>query len=385
MPLPILPIVLGGGALLFLLSKKKDGGTQVRTSSPYGTSTTEVPLTQADLSIRTPGFVPQSTGFQGVPLEWQTQIMNVLKELTVNEKGEIIGPVKAEAIQKATGVAANLTQEGHATAAQSLRNYANKAAKFVPASTPEETPPLATLGSVMQTTIQNALKFERDPGRLRMLARQVRDSFPSDRNAIAASEMLDALASQLESQQVQGKVLQEIDKVLQAPAQEILRKAEEVIPQIVPEISKIPASVPVPEIAIPQAIPATRSPIEVKADAVARHLIQVQAKYPVITASKGREDKSLIKSYQGMVGLTQDGLAGPGLVLSLAKNGVGTLPLVMYWPKSATSKNVAAFRSEVFKVATQREQEGDPMTANALRVSAAREKGQGGIVGALLS
>ena len=175
MPLPILPIVLGGGALLFLLSKKKDGGTQVRTSSPYGTSTTEVPLTQADLSIRTPGFVPQSTGFQGVPLEWQTQIMNVLKELTVNEKGEIIGPVKAEAIQKATGVAANLTQEGHATAAQSLRNYANKAAKFVPASTPEETPPLATLGSVMQTTIQNALKFERDPGRLRMLARQVRD------------------------------------------------------------------------------------------------------------------------------------------------------------------------------------------------------------------
>ena len=100
--------------------------------------------------------------------------------------------------------------------------------------------------------------------------------------------------------------------------------------------------------------------------------------------AKGKEDKGLIHKFQSMVGEKQDGLPGPGTTLKLALNGrVSNLPLVMYWPRSATASRVLQYRTDVRNVAAQARAAGDTSRAAALELSAQRERGQAGIVGSM--
>jgi len=97
-----------------------------------------------------------------------------------------------------------------------------------------------------------------------------------------------------------------------------------------------------------------------------------------LSAVKGSENKSLVRKFQQLEGVSADGLTGPG-TLALAGKYVGNLPLVMYWPKNANMSNVEKYRTALLALAEKADRSGDPVRAANLRASAAREQGQGGI------
>lgn len=145
-----------------------------------------------------------------------------------------------------------------------------------------------------------------------------------------------------------------------------------------PKPAPAPPKPPAPNAAAPTPAPAWQPDANADARKLALHLVSVETAFPSIKAAKGKEDRKLVKAYQKKVGLVDDGMAGPATMLHLARQGVGALPLVFYWPKTATAKNVTAYRDELLKMA---DRAINPALANALRVSAAREKGQAGIIG----
>lgn len=138
----------------------------------------------------------------------------------------------------------------------------------------------------------------------------------------------------------------------------------------------------VPSIPVPAAPPMPKSPTELAADAMVRNLKAVQQSYPFPTAH-GKEDQSLVKRFQGLANTTADGMAGPGTLVLAAVNGQSDLPLVPYWPKSATATNVLKYRADIQQVAARARAAGDLSGAAMLEASAARERGQGGIVGTM--
>ena len=133
----------------------------------------------------------------------------------------------------------------------------------------------------------------------------------------------------------------------------------------------------------PQPLPAPMSPVEQAAAAMAANLLSLQKSFGM-PGAKYKEDKGLVTRFQSMVGEKTDGMPGPGTTLKLALNGrVGNLPLVMYWPRSATASRVLQYRTDVRNVAAQARAAGDTSRAAALELSAQRERGQGGIVGSM--
>ena len=154
-------------------------------------------------------------------------------------------------------------------------------------------------------------------------------------------------------------------------------------PMKAPTATTVPSTpTSVPSTATPLPEPAAKTPVEMAADAVAKNLLAVQARYGM-PGAKGKEDITLVKRFQAAVGETQDGMVGPGTMARIAQNGVSTLPLVMRWPKSATSAKVIEYRSVLNKLADQADAAGDEARASELRASAARERGQAGIVGSM--
>jgi hypothetical protein len=100
--------------------------------------------------------------------------------------------------------------------------------------------------------------------------------------------------------------------------------------------------------------------------------------------AKGKEDMNIVSRFQGLAGLgTPDGKAGPGTLAAAAKVGQSALPLVMYWPKSATANNVLAYRDVLRQMAASARAAGDTTRAAELEQSAATERGQGNIVGSM--
>ena len=124
------------------------------------------------------------------------------------------------------------------------------------------------------------------------------------------------------------------------------------------------------------ALPAVTVPSS--AQAVATHLLALQAKYGM-PGAKGKEDKTLVKRFQADNSLSQDGKMGPGSTALLAKLGVGNLPLVMYWTKGSGQAGLQKYRDTVNKIASDADLGGNKPLADAIRASAAREKGQGGL------
>jgi peptidoglycan hydrolase-like protein with peptidoglycan-binding domain len=140
------------------------------------------------------------------------------------------------------------------------------------------------------------------------------------------------------------------------------------------------------ETTFPTSLPGAVPPVTVKPDdpahmarELALHLSTLQLGLGGAKQAKGKENKTLVRSFQKGAGLTADGEAGPATLIAVARRGVGTLPLVMYWPKGANAKTVAAYRTALRAIAA----EAPAQEAEALRYSANRERGQGGITGPL--
>jgi hypothetical protein len=122
------------------------------------------------------------------------------------------------------------------------------------------------------------------------------------------------------------------------------------------------------------------SPQQNAAAALNRHLASLQEKYGM-PGAKGHEDTEAIKLAQAAMGTGADGKPGPGTTLLTAEFGQSNLPLVMYWPRSATATRVLQYRRDVLAVAAKARGMGLESKAAELEASAARERGQGGIVG----
>lgn len=139
------------------------------------------------------------------------------------------------------------------------------------------------------------------------------------------------------------------------------------------------APMSVPATASPRPDPKPKTAIEVNAESVATHLRALQSKYGV-SGSKGKQDLTLVKRFQSAVGGVADGLPGVNTILALARNGVGQLPAVMYWPKTGTkAKDLPAFRTQVVNIAKTARAAGNATLAAALEASAARETGAAGL------
>jgi len=333
-------IVLLGGAVVFLLAatsgKKKTAATT--TSAESGNT---------------------------LPQEQQVQLALALQNLKANANGGVDGPVDSSAIAQANTLAASFEEKGYLTAANVLRGYAKQAAAWVPTKTQVT---VTGLDAATLEKINRALQFEGSPKVLREIAASLR-SHPLGNTAEAQNLilMLEAMATQKEAQAKTSDAIIEIDKAI--------KKAEPLV------IVTPPVDIVVPVTPTPQPAPKAKTPREIAADTMITSLSRVQSQYATVKAAKGKEDKSIVSKFQKLAGLKQDGLTGPGTLLAAAQAGITqVLPLVMYWPKSATAKNVLAYRSALLTEADKAESTGDTMRASALRNSAARERGQAGIV-----
>jgi peptidoglycan hydrolase-like protein with peptidoglycan-binding domain len=128
----------------------------------------------------------------------------------------------------------------------------------------------------------------------------------------------------------------------------------------------------------------TMTPVESAAKMVVDNLNQVQAAAGGnAKTAHGKENTSLVMNFQKLAGLTADGKAGPGTVKALASIGHQcNLPLVMYWPTSANAKSVETYRADLLTIAATFDSVNSTCAA-AVRLAASKERGTGGIVGAM--
>lgn len=138
-----------------------------------------------------------------------------------------------------------------------------------------------------------------------------------------------------------------------------------------------PTSVPArPQPARP---PAAKSTREIAGDAMVTHLLALQKKYGV-KGSKGKQDVTLVKRFQKEVGGVADGLPGVNTMLSAAQAGIGTLPKVMYWGKTATrNRDLPTYKTNLGAIAQKAQSLGLATLAAQILQSAAAEDGSGGL------
>ncbi len=175
--------------------------------------------------------------------------------------------------------------------------------------------------------------------------------------------------------------------LLDAPAQAPATPSPQIVldtPSAIPAVvapTAAPATPAPGTVPIPQAAPVAKTAVQIAASNMAVHLKQIQRARGGAKQAKGHEDTNIIKRFQKADGQKQDGLPGPGTLLASARHGVSILPFVMYWPKSATKTRVLRYRSDLNALAQQATAAGDTVRASQLSKSAARERGQAGIVG----
>lgn len=117
-----------------------------------------------------------------------------------------------------------------------------------------------------------------------------------------------------------------------------------------------------------------------KANQLSAHLNALIASRGGVAGAKGKEDTSLVQAFQfaaGLSGSQADSKYGPGTAKLLAQYN-GDVPIVFYWPKgSLPNSAVPPYRQALENIALEAEKIGDLERALKLRLSAAREKGQG--------
>jgi len=308
-------------------------------------------------------------------------MMKSLRDLTVNDDGTVSGPVTAEAVQRATTVAAQIEMAGFPDAANGFRQFIQRAAAKVPSPPKDKQIQLPGIPQSTVDQINRQVNLERDPAKLQKILDAVR-AMPTSPQRDLLIEMLSQAIQQTQAAMVLADTLKKTDEVLRSPG--------------LPPVSTLPAPIvsdPTsvqPSATFPMTVTAKGPAPEVPDTQEARRAFNVanSLRNIVVTngndvrKAKGKEDKGLVTSFQRAEGLTADGKTGPGTVLKMAKY-VGDIPYVFYWPVSATAKNVNAYRATLQEMADAHENAGRPGIANKLRAAASRERGQAGIVGSM--
>jgi hypothetical protein len=323
-----------------------------------------------------------------LPEKFATLLARALNDMTVQDDGHVKGPVTAESIQRATTVAAQLEQGGFPQAANALRAYISMAAKKVPSPPIDKQVRIPGVSPAIVEQVNRALKLERDPTKLRAVLDGVK-KLPASKERDALVEMLGEAIKQTEAALIMAQALSETEETLASPG---IPQPRQPTPTI--EIPLEVTASPPPRPATPPPGPGgiQRAPAEPqlpdtaelrRAINVSNHLRNLQQDVGNDPKKmKGKEDKGQVVAFQKQEGITADGKAGPTFMTKLAKY-TGNLPLVLYWPKSATQNNVFTYRENLRNMADIHERAGRVSLANALRASAARERGQAGIVGTM--
>lgn len=328
--------------------------------------------------------------------------------------GKLSGAADADAIRSASQLVGTLQAMGFEEAAAALRKYVDEAAKSV--KTPASAAPIAKaapagLTQEQRDYIARVMSLEREPNKIALLIDWLRKLSPSaERDTMI--QMAQALALQLAAAQSTAVTMNQIDQVIQAPsATEVQQASAQPLPPAYvptssptpspkpqasspslitsPGIANIPGQGPpslpetplvVPSRPIAQPVPVPATPVELAAKAMIANLLSVQKQFGV-SGAKGKEDKNLVKKFQTLAGTTADGLAGPATLLFAAGKGAVELPLVYYWPKTATATTVQQYKTGLEKIAAKFDQMNRSAEAAVLRASLARENGQSGITG----
>ena len=311
------------------------------------------------------------------------QYAAVIQELGLDSSGRMSGPTSKEAVQRATFFESVLQNAGFPEAAKQLRILIRQASANIPTPPASKAPPLpAGVPAWLQEQITRSLALERNPQKLRQLitALQSLPNADTDPKIKSAILMIEAAIEQIELQQSNAQAIKETEDVLKQPD---LIRSPGFVPQTAvytPPVAPTPTNpISVPKVPEPQPAPPVKTDVQRAAEAVALHLTSLIKRYTTVSAAKGNEDKMLIKKFQRLANLKDDGLVGPGTMLAMAKAGATSLPPVFYWPRFSTAKRVYQYRTDLNNLANTYDSRGQRGAANALRISAANEKGQGGV------
>jgi hypothetical protein len=352
-------------------------GVQVPTTFVPPTIQPSTPI------ITTPPFVPPPTA--GPPVmtaAMKKQIDTVLRALGIDPSTNQFVSVPTEAaIQAATLLSAQLEAQGFHDAAQRIKLWAIAArAQLKPK--PPIVEPTPAIPDWLRERVDAALKLERNPRVLRLLANELKKLPAANTPEVKALiGMLEQTAANAEQALANAQTATEIENIMVTTPPDFTIPPPTVTPPIITPPVITPPVITPPIITPPQVLP--KSERQMAAEEMVRNLLMVQGSGSVIDvrSGKGKEDQSLVRRFQALDGQKTDGKAGPGTLLSAARAGVCRLPLVQYWPRGATSKKVTEYRSNLRSIAATKL----PNCRVALEDSATRERGQAGIAGPMPS
>lgn len=376
-------MVMGGLAILALATLGKSQGAggappQLPAGGGKSPGLPGIP-TGTPVNVRPIGPLPVT-----LPEDLAELVAKALRDLTINDDGSVSGPVTAEAVQRATTVAAQVENAGFPDAAKSFRAFIQAAARKVPSPAPDKQIKLPGVSPAIVEQVNRAIQLERDPRKLQAILTSLK-TLPASAERDALIEMLGETIKQVEAALVMAETLKKTQEVLDSPG----------LPPL-PSTRPTPVTETVPEVVITAPRPQTPpfvppkpasevadTPEARRAVNTANHLRNlIVDQGGDVKKAKGKEDKSLVMAFQKGESLTADGKTGPGTVLKMAKH-TGDIPLVFYWPVGSTAKNVNTYRSTLRDMAEAHESAGRPGIAAKLNAAASKERGQAGIVGSM--
>jgi hypothetical protein len=231
MAFPVIPALLGAGALLFVMTGKSSAATS--PSAPYKVAPPD-------------GSSPAKIEPKPAPKNWkemseslQAQVASALGQLGVSPAtGELTGaPVTADAIKLATQTAALCESQGFYDVAKDLRRWAEQAAKAVPtppAAAPmkEQAPP--GLNPAQVEALVRTLTLDRDPKVIQGVIDTLK-KLPQSPQRDYFIGMAQALMLQLQAAQSTTQTMQQIDEVIKSPTvAEVVTAVKPLPPVIVP-------------------------------------------------------------------------------------------------------------------------------------------------------
>lgn len=361
-------LLAGLGILALATTGKKGGAVPPPPGSPPGGGGSA-----SDPIVNTPaGPIPAA-----LPKSFHDMLVKSLQDMNVADNGSFSGPVSPEAIQRATTVAAQLDAAGFGDAANALRAIIERAKTQVPRPTPDKQVPLPGVSQAITDMVNQAIQLERDPDQLQKVLDTVMKSAPPSPQRDALEEMLESAIKQAQAAIVLAATLKKTDDVLKSPG---LPPAS-TVPTPIIDMPAATATTTLPPMVVTATaeIPDTQS--SRRAINLANYLRNLIADHGGdVKKAKGKEDTGLVSAFQRAESLTVDGKMGPTGTKTLAKY-TGDLPLVFYWPQSATQKNVLQYRADLNDIADAHENAGRPLIAAKIRAAASKERGQAGIVG----
>lgn len=385
MPAPIVPILIltGVGLVALMGQKKKPPPGTTTPPEPKATGLIPqgielvIPSPTSVVPSGTPPFVPtivSPTAPSGGGLSpltpqavkattYQAEVIAAIELLHYDPVSNSFNPAPSESsIQYVSGLVARMKADGFVAEAAALDKIVQAA--IAVAGKPPTIVEVPSIPAALQKELDTALLYCKDPAKLRAIADALSKLPGAATNAQiqTAIQMLNQLAAQNQAQQQTAGTLQDIEVIIGPVA-----------PSTTPAVT--------PPATAPTAVPKT--PVETAADLMVAHLKRLQITAGDVMKSKGREDKNIVMKFQGLANLTKDGKPGPGTLVAAAGHGQYELPLVMYWPTGATKQKVYDYRAALEALALKLDST-NPSGAKSLRASAAREKGQAGIVGGAL-